>query len=34
MLMMTTPTIAPTPIVISGSMIAVSEALAGSTSSS
>jgi hypothetical protein len=34
MLMMITPTIAPTPIIISGSMIAVSEAIAASTSSS
>src|SRR4051794_21579119 len=34
MLMMITPTIAPTPIIISGSMIAVSEAIAESTSSS
>ena len=30
MLMMITPTIAPTPIIISGSMIAVSEAMAAS----
>ena len=34
MLMMITPTIAPTPIIIRGSMIAVSEAIAASTSSS
>ena len=32
--MMITPTIAPTPIIISGSMIAVSAAIAASTSSS
>ena len=32
--MMITPTIAPTPIIIRGSMIAVSEAIAASTSSS
>ena len=32
--MMITPTIAPTPIIISGSMMAVSEAIAASTSSS
>jgi hypothetical protein len=32
--MMITPTIAPTPIIISGSMIAVSEPIAASTSSS
>ena len=31
--MMITPTIAPTPIIISGSMIAVSDATAVSTSS-
>jgi hypothetical protein len=32
--MMITPTMAPTPIIISGSMMAVSEAIAASTSSS